>query len=204
MSIIDTLITDRTAADTAELEALFAKAKAGSLTEEERAVLADPAHKGAYNYTDLNRVNTAMEYLVTRLRGYGYAVAGYHGDETLWTMEGDPKPAQMQQYLDNVAAIRAALATLPGTPGTPAAPGDMEDLTAQEANAIEKILTDCEIVITAMTHVMPRAAQPLVLCGFVIYAAQQGTYPAQTGLFIYTADGFAVYTSDGYAVQVKE
>lgn len=201
MSIIDTLITDRTAADTAALEALFAKARAGSLTEEEKAILADPAHKGAYNYTDLNRVNTAMEYLVTRLRVYGYAVAGYQRDETLWTMEGIPNPARMQQYLDNVAAIRAALATLPGTP---AAPGDMESLTVQEANAIEKILTDCEIVITAMTHIMPRAAQPLVLCGFVIYAAQQGTYPAQTGLFIYTADGLAVYTSDGYAVQVKE
>ena len=39
MSIIDTLITDRTAADTAALEALFAKAKAGSLTEEEKATL---------------------------------------------------------------------------------------------------------------------------------------------------------------------
>jgi hypothetical protein len=201
MSIIDTLITDRTAADTAALETLFAKARAGSLTEEERAILANPAHKGAYNYTDLNRVNTAMEYLVTRLRGYGYAMAGYQRDETHWTMASIPNPARMQRYLDNVAAIRAALATLPGTP---AAPGDMEALTAQEANAIEQILVNCEQVIGAMRNIVPHAAQPLVLCGFVIYAAQQGTYPAPTGLFVYTADGFAVYTSDGYAVQVKE
>lgn len=77
MSIIDTLITDRTAADTAALEALFAKAKAGSLTEEERAILADPAHKGVYNHTDLNRVGAAMEYLRARLEGHGYAVKGY-------------------------------------------------------------------------------------------------------------------------------
>lgn len=77
MSIIDTLITDRTAADTAALEALFAKARAGSLTEEEKAILADPTHKGAYNYTDLNRVSTALEYLRGRLNGYGYATPGY-------------------------------------------------------------------------------------------------------------------------------
>lgn len=78
MSIIDTLITDRTAADTAALEALFAKAKAGSLTEEERAILADPAHKGVYNHTDLNRVGAAMDYLRARLEGHGYAVKGYN------------------------------------------------------------------------------------------------------------------------------
>lgn len=77
MSIIDTLITDRTAADTAALEALFAKAKAGTITDEEWAVLTDPTHKGAYNYTDLNRVSTALEYLRDRLNGYGYATPGY-------------------------------------------------------------------------------------------------------------------------------
>lgn len=201
MSIIDTLIYDRTAADTAALDALFAKARAGSLTEEEKAILADPAHKGAYNYTDLNRVNTAMEYLVTRLRGYGYAVAGYQRDETLWTMASIPNPARMQRYLDNVAAIRNTMAVLTTTP---AVPDDMEGLTAAEANAIEKVLVDVETVIHSMVQIMPRAAQPLVMCGFLIYAAQQGTYPAPTGLFVYTADGFAVYTSDGYAVQVKE
>ena len=77
MSIIDTLITDRTAADTAALEALFAKAKAGTITDEEWAVLTDPTHKGAYNYTDLNRVSEALEYLKAKLEGYGYLAKGY-------------------------------------------------------------------------------------------------------------------------------
>lgn len=77
MSIIDSLITNRTQADVAALHALLAKAKAGTLTDEEWAVLADPAHKGAYNYTDLNRVSAALDYLAVLLRGYGYAVPGY-------------------------------------------------------------------------------------------------------------------------------
>ena len=77
MSIIDTLITDRTAADTAALDALYAKARAGTITDEEWAVLNDPTHKGAYNYTDLNRVSEALEYLRNRLEGYGYLAKGY-------------------------------------------------------------------------------------------------------------------------------
>ena len=201
MSIIDTLIYDRTAADTAALDALFAKARAGSLTEEEKAILADPAHKGAYNYTDLDRVDSAMEYLAGRLRSYGYRVAGFESDPDTWSTSDIPRRPRMQRYLDNVAAIRNTMAVLTTTP---AVPDDMEGLTAAEANAIEKILVDVETVIHSMVQIMPRAAQPLVMCGFVIYAAQQGTYPAPTGLFVYTADGFAVYTSDGYAVQVKE
>ena len=201
MSIIDTLITDRTAADTAALEALFAKAKAGTLTDEEWAVLAEPAHRGAYNYTDLNRVNSAMEYLVSRLRGYGYAVKGYERDNTVWTMASIPHLVQMNRYVDNVAAIRRALAMLPTTP---AAPADMENLTAEEANAIEQILVDCEMVINAMLPVMPRAAQPLVMCGFVIYAAHPEIEAPDMGyLAVYTADGLAVYTSDGLPVFVS-
>lgn len=194
---ISTLVTDRKQSDVVYVKQLIAKIVAGTATEPELAEWKSLTLKGAYNYTDLNRVNSAMEYLVNRLRGYGYAVAGYQRDETLWTMASIPHPTQMNRYVGNVAAIRRALAMLPTTPTAPAA---MENLTVSEANAIEQILVDCEAVINAMLSVMPRAAQPLVLCGFVIYAAQQGTYP----LFVYTADGLAVYTSDGYAVQVKE
>lgn len=201
MSIINTLITDRTAADTAALEALFAKARTGTLTEVEKAVLAAPNHKGSYNYTDLNRVNDAMVYLVNRLKGYGYAVNGFEADSDRWRETDIPKSDRLTRYLDNVAAVRAALAVLKDTPTPPA---DMENLTSAEANAIEQILTDCERVIESMITVVPRAVQPLVLCGFIIYAAQQGTYSVPAGVFVYTADGLAVYTADGYAVQVKE
>lgn len=170
MSIIDTLIYDRTAADTAALEALFAKAKAGSLTDEEWAVLADPAHKGAYNYTDLNRVTTALEYLRGVLEGYGYTPNGYVRFTRIWQEEDNPTPAQMRQYLANVAAIRATLAVLPTTPTVP---DDMEDLTVAEANAIEKILVDVETVIKSMEQIFLHSGQVLVYSGFGLYFLSQ-------------------------------
>lgn len=166
MSIIDTLITDRSTADTVALESLFAKAKAGTITEEEWAILANPAQKGAYNYTDLNRVISAMEYLRGRLEGYGYALKGYVQDTHVWQAEDNPKPAQTAQYLANVAAIRAALAVLPTTP---AVPDDMNDLTVSEANAIEKILANVETVIKSMEQIFLHSGQVLVYSGFGLY-----------------------------------
>lgn len=198
MSIIDTLITDRSAADTAALEALFAKVKAGTITEEEWAILADPAHKGAYNCTDLNRVTTALEYLRGVLVGYGYTPGGYVLLDRVWNEGDKPTPVQMRQYLANVAAIRNTLAV---SPTTPTAPSDMDDdLTAAEANAIEKILVDVETVIKAMERVFLYSGQPMLFSGFAIYPRR----PAPIRMPVITADDLNVYTADGLPVFMEE
>ena len=71
MSIIDNLITDRNQSDVDALRALLARGRA-NWTAEELAEFNLARSKGAYNYTDLNRVTEAMEYLDESLRGYGY------------------------------------------------------------------------------------------------------------------------------------
>ena len=144
MSIIDTLIDNRTQADADALQLLFARVRVGTIASMDYARLGCANHKGAYNASDLDRVSRAMEYLVTLLRGYGYAVAGYQPDPEGWRTTDVPAPGRLQRYIDNVAAIRAALAVFPSTP---AAPGDMEGLTVQEANAIERILKDVHTLI---------------------------------------------------------
>lgn len=73
MSIIDTLITDRTQADVTKLRSLLSKPKV-MWTNEEWSDFLLAKDKGAYNATDLNRVQEAMEYLAERFRGYGYNV----------------------------------------------------------------------------------------------------------------------------------
>lgn len=151
MSIFDTLIADRSQKDRTELEALFAQALDGTISAAGWAVLNDPNHRGAYNYTDLNRVTEAMEALHARLTDYGYAT-GYQpvyvvGSRTVWQENEDPTMEQLEQYLANVRRLRAVLATLPTTPQAPA---DMEYLTIQEANAIEQILVDLDFQITTM------------------------------------------------------
>lgn len=77
MSTFDfsTLITDRSQSDLTVLQALLAKPMT-EWTEDEKAWFLAASSKGAYNYTDLNRVETAMEYLHGLLTSYGYAT-GY-------------------------------------------------------------------------------------------------------------------------------
>lgn len=71
MSIIDTLITNRTQADVDALLALYAKPKAMWTTDEWNEFLLGN-HRGAYNATDMNRVLDALDYLAERVTEFGY------------------------------------------------------------------------------------------------------------------------------------
>lgn len=150
MSIIDNLVTDRSQSDVDALRALLSRGKA-NWTAEELAEFNLARSKGAYNYTDLNRVTEAMDALDESLRGYGY-VTGYaplyiSGGRTEWE-EGDiPTQSQMAAYLANVTALRSALTVWADTPSVPA---DMAGLTYQEANDIETILGIIETLINNM------------------------------------------------------
>lgn len=75
MSILDTLITNRTQADVDELADLLSVPMA-DWTTEQLAAFNQIKDKGSYNYTDLNRVTQAMDYINNQLVGYGYAT-GY-------------------------------------------------------------------------------------------------------------------------------
>lgn len=66
------LITDRTQNDVVRLTNILLK-RSEDRTPEEQEELDSAASKGAYNYTDLNRVTSAMEYLNQVLNKYGYS-----------------------------------------------------------------------------------------------------------------------------------
>lgn len=141
--IIDTLITDRSAADLARWLELRNKGY-DNMTDAERAEWG-AGMKGAYNYTDLNRVGEAMNYIRDKL-----VAANYMCDvvsKTDWTEKDIPSPADLIAYLDKVACIRETLAQLPTTPNTPEYTGG---LTYQEANNIERILIDVDLLINNM------------------------------------------------------
>lgn len=100
---------------------------------------------GAYNAEDLNRVGAAAEYLSNRLDKLGYSVTVQA--KTGWEARDVPTKAQTEQYLDNVSALREAIAVLPGTPPVPES---MEGLTWQKANDIEQILFDINALLNNM------------------------------------------------------
>ena len=66
-----TLVTDRSQADVDRIRELIAKGWAAMTPEEQQAFNA-ASSKGSYNYTDLNRVTAAMDYINNQLVGYGY------------------------------------------------------------------------------------------------------------------------------------
>ena len=130
---ISTLITDRTQADVQAWN-----------------------DKGTYNPSDLNRVTHAMEYLVDRLRSYGYfvryePVKAPHTENNLddytWYHSDIPQANEHNAYLQNVRWLRDAMVLLPTTPE---APDDMEGVTFAEANDIEMILVNIETIINLM------------------------------------------------------
>lgn len=137
------LITDRTAADVERYLTLRNKGFA-NLTAAERTEWLSPM-KGAYNYTDLNRVEDAVGYVADKLRERGYRVD--ISAKKTWTMTSLPTLSDMNTYLNNIKAIRSAFATLSTTPQ---APSTIKGFTYKEANAIEQILIDVDQLLENM------------------------------------------------------
>lgn len=139
------LITDRTQADVDYVARLSAKGWSGMTDSEKSEWLL--GLKGSYNYTDLNRVGNAVTYVAGRLTDAGYFVPV--SPKIDWTDSDIPKESDMQTYLEDVEILRSALTVLPETPEVPE---DMEGLTYEEANDIERILLVVDDLITKMIN----------------------------------------------------
>lgn len=164
MSVLDSLITDRTAADAALYRQLNALGLAGRSTAQD-AQWGDgtAANKGTYNAIDLNRVGDAVAYLQTELAALGIT-ATISDNKTDWTMSDAPTAAQRAAYLANVAAVKTALNSPTDMPSTPA---DLDGLTYAEANAIEQILVDAGTEIERIEAAWRRCGQANLFCGGV-------------------------------------
>lgn len=122
------LVTDRTQDHVKRLSLLSAKGW-NNLTQDEKTEYEEYASKGAYNYTDLNRVETAVSEISKSL---GLSLV----TKTNWTMWDVPTQLDMKRYLNNVVTIKSLY---PGAK-TPVLPSSMSGLTYEGANNIEKVL----------------------------------------------------------------
>ena len=139
-TIIDTLITDRTAADVARVHELAVKGYAGMTAAELAEWLA--GMKGAYNAVDLNRVGTALNYLRDRLTGVCGMDITWQA-KTDWAITDVITAAQGSSYHDQISDVRAALTYPANAPDVP----EIALLTYAGANDIERILTICETLV---------------------------------------------------------
>ena len=119
MSIIDTLVTDRTFDDVRFL-----------------------TDKGIYRAEDLNRVEGAVQYVAARLQTRGDMVETEEGP--MWTETDIPDLEQMSRYLSNLQTVRSAAPVLSNTPPVPP---NMDMLTYRESNDIEQILVNVDQVL---------------------------------------------------------
>ena len=142
-----TLVTDRTAEDVRRWRELRDKGFK-NMTAEEQTEWLSFTMKGAYNYTDLNRVGNALNHLYTRLYEAGYITPSTtFTAATNWTLTKIPTADDLTHYLKCVGIVREAMAQFETTPHTPADTGALNYI---EANNIELILTDIEILINNM------------------------------------------------------
>lgn len=140
------LITDRTEQDVKRWEYLKAK-NWENMTAIERSEWSNGL-KGSYGVTDLNRVGEAVEYIAEQFRLSGYIVT-LNPVKTDWGIEDKPTLEQLTEYLDNVSILKAILSNFPGTPDVPT---NMKEITYQEANDIEQILFDIEVMLQKMRN----------------------------------------------------
>ena len=139
------LVTDRTERDVERWRLLHAKGWAG-MTEEERAEWR-AGMKGAYNYEDMNRVESAVVFIANRLREVGYIVAPEVNPS--WSVSDQPTKEDMDRYFGNIALLRSQL---PLYKTTPKAPTTSKRLDYQMANDIETILADLDRQISAISQ----------------------------------------------------
>lgn len=191
MSIIDTLVTDRTLADYQLWKTLKALGWQ-QMTAEQRAQWS-PGMKGAYKASDMNRVTEAVAYLVGVFEGLGYPVPGYTDPGIVWAIGDIPQDEQLALYLSNVQALMDVLKTAQYTADLPQS---MALLTYAGANHIEEILVEINAYLESMQAVFLRASMPWAYAG-------EGYYFPDLWLYLYTSDGLLVVTEDDMAVQVR-
>ena len=106
------------------------------------------ASKGAYNYVDLNRVESKVAELSTWLNNINY-LSEPLVTKTDWLMSDIFKQSDGVRYLNNVRTIRNAVTIYQNTPQVPTS---MDKLTYSGANDIEKILADKESQLYGMSN----------------------------------------------------
>lgn len=160
-TIIDTLIYDRTQADVDRVFTLKNKILTEGLNALSSEELAEymAGMKGAYNYTDMNRVGQAVAYIADRMIALPTELETYREErevaddpayhvpydadsvvvtaKTNWAMGDTPTQSVVAAYLADLSTLRKQI-TLPAD--TPAVPTSLNNLTFSVANDIEYLL----------------------------------------------------------------
>lgn len=136
------MIIDRTMSDVNNAKLLRLKIQSGqSLTESEQSAF----ERGACTITMLNRIENVQKTLAELLNKYAYRVSV--STKTDWGYSDIFDNANYNRILNNLNVLKSAYYTYSSTPDTPGYIFGYE-----EANDIEKILSDIDGMITSMKN----------------------------------------------------
>lgn len=108
--------------------------------------LYDRTNKAYYNASDLNRVETATEYIARLLKVYSYFKNELVCKKN-WVVTDFPAEVEMNRYLGNIQKL---IDSFHLKKDSPALPKSMNNLDIYTANDIEKILYDLNELIENM------------------------------------------------------
>lgn len=108
-------------------------------TEED---LINKTSKGKYEYTDLNRIEEWCQYIAEFLDIYSYHA--YVEIKTDWTRLDMPTVSEIERIRQNVLSLKNAYFTFTQVPN------NLNFMTIEKANDIEKILNEIETLIHNM------------------------------------------------------
>ena len=101
-------------------------------------------NKGHYNYTDLNRIEEWCEYIAGVLNEYSYPVS--ITVKKNWTADDFPNELQMERIRWNVGVLKDVYYSFTSLPE------NLENMTYQKANAVEKILSEIDYLLRKMEN----------------------------------------------------
>ena len=106
--------------------------------------------KGNYNYTDLNRIESWCQYLANKLTSYSYKVNIV--TKTDCNMTDFPTSSEMERIRNNVKTLKEVYFSFTQIPE------NLEYMTIEKANDIEKILYEIDKILIDMEN-------NLIYCG---------------------------------------
>lgn len=109
---LDSLVFNRTAADVAAVKSLKKQIIAGTASDAQQQTWFSGTMPGAWNYTDLNRIEEWTVYLQQFLIQYGYT-ADITSPNTAWTVEDYPTQSEIDRIRTNVDALQNGFYSIP-------------------------------------------------------------------------------------------
>lgn len=127
------------------------------ITDRTQADLDNDTDRAYIDYEDLNRIEGAIQFLSDRLRDAGYQnTVSVRSAE--WMMQDIRTQADMDRIRDNINILRSVYTVLPDTPDTPVS---ITYSSIAQANAIEQILFDLDLLETNMEMEYRYSGEPV-------------------------------------------